>query len=308
MAVPQGDAQDYVGGIDLRTVVLALDGLELSIIERFGIDAFKQTIHGTYNVSMLERVFTPICFAAILTGKDPRSFGYTQNYLTKAYERGYPFWMKPFSWVRRNLFGWVKSFGVRDDLAKAGVFDLTKVHRNLDDEMRENTIFHGLKSEGYRVNPVGIPSYNEEFFDSHAQFPNYIGKDLFLRREYITSILDSVKETWLSTISEIDDYDLTFIYSPLPDVAHHLIAHEEELGLLKEVYDSLCRLPLLFELKNIALLILSDHGYEHRFREDGKDIEGDHHPFGFWSLNTSTEVRPTTVFDFHKLLHELVTT
>jgi hypothetical protein len=297
-----------VGGFDVRTVVLALDGLESSFVDKFNLDAFKQTHHGTYDVSMLERTFTPICFAAILTGKDPRDFGYTQSYLTKAYERGYPSWMKPLYWVRRNLFGWVKSFGVRDDLAKAGVFDLTKVHRNLDDEMKKNTIFHRLESEGYTVNPVGIPSYNEEFFDSHAQFPNYIGKDLFLRRDYVTTILDSVRETWLSSLSEIDEYDLTFVYSPLPDVAHHLIAHQDELELLEEVYDNLSRLPLLFEMKNIALLILSDHGYEHRFREDGKDVEGDHHPSGFWSLNIKTRVQPTTVFDFYDLIHELVTT
>ncbi len=103
----------------MRTVVLALDGLESSFLDKFNLDAFKQTHHGTYDVNMLERVFTPICFASILTGKDPRSFGYTQSYLTKAYERGYPSWMKPLYWVRRNLFGWVKSFGVRRPDARA---------------------------------------------------------------------------------------------------------------------------------------------------------------------------------------------
>jgi len=296
-----------VGGLDLRTVVLALDGLESSFLDRFGLSAFKQATHGTYDVSMLERVFTPICFAAILTGKDPRSFGYTQSFLTKAYGRGYPAWMKPLYWVRRNLFGWIGSLGVRDDLAKAGIFDLTKVQRNLDENMKENTIFHRLRKEGYKVNSLGIPSYNEEFFDSHAQFPNYIGKELFIRRDYINSILISFKDAWLSSLNEIDDYDLTFIYSPLPDVAHHLIAHEDELGLLKEIYDGLSRLPFLFEMKNIALLILSDHGYEHRFREDGKDVEGDHHPTGFWSLNKTSRIHPTTVFDFYELIHELVT-
>jgi hypothetical protein len=296
-----------VGGVGVKTVVLALDGLESSFLEKYGLDAFKQSYYGSYDVSMLERLFTPICFAAILTGRDTRSFGYTQNYITKAYERGYPSWLKPFYWIRRNLFGWVKSFGIRDDMAKVGVFDLTKVHRNLNDEMKAYTIFQKLETEGYLVNPVGIPSYNEEFFDSHAQFPHYINKELSARKGYIRDILQSFRKTWLTGISEINEYDLTFIYSPLPDIAHHLVAHVDELEFMHEIYENLSELPLLFDLKNIALMIISDHGYRHKFREDGKDIEGDHHPIGFWSLNVPTKVKPTIVFDFYDLIYELVT-
>lgn len=291
----------------MKTVVLALDALDISYVEKFKLDKFKQKTHGTFDTSMLERVFTPICFAAILTGKDPRTYGYTQSFFTKAYERGYPSWMKPFYWIRRNLFGWVKSFGVRDDMARVGIFDLTKVHRNLDDEMKEHTVFHKLINEGYRVNPIGIPSYNEEFFDSHAKFPDYINKELFVRKDYVMDIMASVKKTWLTGINEMEDHDLTFIYSPLPDVAHHLISHVDEIEFLQEIYTRLSALPLLFDLKNIALLIISDHGYEHRFRSDGKDVDGDHQPHGFWSLNVPTKVKPMIVFDFYDLIYELVT-
>jgi hypothetical protein len=290
----------------LKTVVLALDGLESSYIEKFRLTRLKQQIHSTYDVSMLERIFTPICFAAILTGRDPDTIGYTQNYITKAYERGYPNWLRPLYWIRRNFFGWVKSFGVRDDMAKAGVFDLTRVHRNLTEEMKEHTIFNKLTREGYKVNPVGIPSYNEEFFDSHAQFPHYVNEELFIRKKYIMKILGSVKKTWLTGIYGINEYDLTFIYSPLPDIAHHLTAHIDELEILQKVYKQLNGLPFLSDLRNIALLIMSDHGYKHKFREDGKDVEGDHYPSGFWSLNVRTEHIPKTVFDFHDLIYELV--
>ena len=307
MAIPQSFVKNSLGGNFLKTLILALDGLDISYVDKFKLDKFKQESHGIYDVGTLERVFTPIVFAAVLSGKDPRTFGYTQNYITKAYERGYPSWIKPFYWVRRNIFGWVRNFGIRDDMAKAGIFDLTKVHRNLTTKMKERTIFNKLIAEGYKVNPVGIPSYNEEFFDSHAQFPNYINKDLFTRKHYIMNIMDFVKKTWLTNLTNMEDYDLTFIYSPLPDIAHHLITHETEIELLREVYSELSTLPFLFELKNTALLIMSDHGYEHKFREDGKDVDGDHHPLGFWSLNVHTDTKPVVVFDFYDLIYELVT-
>ena len=53
----------------MKTVVLALDALDISYVEKFKLDKLKQKTHGTFDTSMLERVFTPICFAAILTGK-----------------------------------------------------------------------------------------------------------------------------------------------------------------------------------------------------------------------------------------------
>lgn len=306
VAIPQSNHDITQGGLVLKTIVLALDGLELSFIEKLGLDAFKQEKYGTYDVSMLERIFTPICFAAILTGRDPRKFGYTQKYITQAYQRGYPSWLRPLYWVRRNLFGWIKNIGIRDEMAKAGVFDLTKVHRNLNSDMKKHTIFHKLEEE-YRINPIDVPSYNQKFSDSHAQFPNYLNKELFIRQKYIRDILEKVKEAWLKGIKEIENHDLTFIYSPLPDIAHHLVSHYDELSIIDDVYFQIRSLPLLFDIKKIALLIISDHGYDHKFQRDGKDIEGDHSSSGFWSVNIESEIRPSTVFDIYHLIYDLVT-
>lgn len=291
----------------MKTIVLALDGLEPSFIEKMGLEDFKQEDFGTHDVSMLERIFTPICFAAILTGKDPRSLGYSQAYISQAYQKGYPRWLKPLYWIRRNLFGWVGSIGIRDELAKAGVFDLTKVHRNLNQDMKEHTILNKLKKNGYRVNPIDIPSYNEEFSTSHAQFPNYINKEKNIRQEYLRKLMNGVRTSWLKGIKCLAENDLTFIYSPLPDVGHHLISHITEVHMIEEVYKELSRLPFLFELKHVAVLIMSDHGYEHRFREDGKDVDGDHSQRGFWSMNVKTKKKPESVLDFHDLIQELVT-
>jgi len=291
----------------MKTIVLALDGFEISFMEKLGLDEFKQKNYGTYDVSMLERTFTPICFAAILSGKDPRDFGYTHKYLTKAYQEGYPPWLKPIYWIRRNFFGWVKSFGIRTELAKKGVFKLEEVQRNLNEDMKKHTILRRLEMEGHSINPIDIPSYNEEFSTAHAMFPNYINKELYIRQTYLRDLMKKIIQKWLNAIEAIDKHDLTFIYSKLPDVAHHLISHVNELPLIEEIYVQLSEIPYLFELKNVAVLILSDHGYKHRFREDGKDIEGDHHPFGFWSINVDTTIKPATVFDFYGLIHELVT-
>jgi bisphosphoglycerate-independent phosphoglycerate mutase (AlkP superfamily) len=119
--------------------------------------------------------------------------------------------------------------------------------------------------------------------------------------------MGSITERWLETLNALDHHDLLIMYSILPDKAHHLIHHKNEIILLKQVYQHLYSLPLMFELKNVAFLILSDHGYLNVFDDKtGKEIEGTHSSRGFWSLNMETDVKPTTVLDFYSIIHELV--
>ena len=123
----------------------------------------------------------------------------------------------------------------------------------------------------------------------------------------MNEVLSATRKRWLKNLGELDGYDLTFIYSPLPDVAHHLIHHVDEMMMLEHVYRSLYDLPMLFKLKDIAVLIISDHGYNHKFNEVGKDVGGEHSAVGFWSVNVDIDTKPKTIFDFHDLIYELAT-
>ncbi|UCD44271.1 MAG: hypothetical protein JSV27_09060 [Candidatus Bathyarchaeota archaeon] len=291
----------------MKTIIFALDALELTLIDLWRLDEFKQKNFGSYEVVGLEALSTPICFSAILTGKNPSTYGYTLSYLTQNLEQGYPTWLQPLVWVRKRFLRNVKSLGMRRKARTIGLFEAHS--RNMTEDQKNLTVLMRLESEGYTVRTDNVPSYDE---DAQANFRgrmiHLIGKGFEAREEHVEELLIATRDRWLRNLEVLDSHDLTFIYSPLPDIAHHLVHHEMELMLLERVYRSLIDLPLLFELKDVAVLILSDHGYLHEFDETGKDISAEHSHVGFWSLNVDTEVVPTTIFDFSELIYHLVTT
>jgi len=290
----------------VKTIVLALDALELTLIDLWRLDEFKQKNFGSYEVVGLEALSTPICFSAILTGKNPSTYGYTLSYLTQNLEQGYPAWLRPLVWARKRFLRSFKSFGLRRKARAIGLFETRS--RNMTEDLKNLTILRKLESEGYTVRTDNVPSYDE---DAQANFRgrmfHLIGKGFEEREEHVEELLGATRERWLRNLKALDRHDLTFVYSPLPDIAHHLVHHETELMMLERVYRYLMDLPMLFDLKDVAVLILSDHGYLHEFDETGKDISAEHSHTGFWSLNVDIEVEPTTIFDFSDLIYHLVT-
>jgi 2,3-bisphosphoglycerate-independent phosphoglycerate mutase len=134
-----------------------------------------------------------------------------------------------------------------------------------------------------------------------------IGKSLFYRMNFINELYDKINNNWYQMLDSLPDYDLIFFYSKLPDEAHHLLSHILEYDKIIEfIYNKLCNLPMLFDLKDVAILILSDHGFSHSFTNLGKEIYGTHSNTGFWSTNVETNIKPRVVFDFYDLIYELV--
>ncbi len=290
----------------MKTIVLALDALEPTLIDYWGLDEIRQKHSGSYTVNDLEALSTPICFSAILTGKNPKTYGYTLSYLTKNSEQGYSPWLRPLLWLRKTFLPNFKDLGLRGKARKMGIFESRS--RNMTDDLKELTVLNKLEREGYAISTDNIPSYDENAQENfRGQMLHLIGKGLNKREEHLNELLSATRKRWLKNLGELDGYDLTFIYSPLPDVAHHLIHHVDEMMMLEHVYRSLCDLPMLFKLKDIAVLILSDHGYTHKFNEAGKDVGGEHSAVGFWSVNVDIDVKPKTIFDFHDLIYELAT-
>ena len=105
---------------------------------------------------------------------------------------------------------------------------------------------------------------------------------------------------WKRAINAIPDHDLVVFYSPFPDFAHHVLFRTQEIVYVKKYYIQLENLPFLKELKNIATLIVSDHGFIHE-----KHTHSNH---GFWSLNIDLPLKPKTILDFYKIVLRLVRT
>ena len=132
----------------MKTLILALDGLEHSLIDEWGYNEFKQKIHGTYDAGLIEKLTTPICFSAILTGMDPRVFGYTFEYITQHESSGYASWLRPLYWFRKTFIKKNMDLGFRKMAKKSGIFQTHKIKRNMSETMKQNTILHKLKKEG----------------------------------------------------------------------------------------------------------------------------------------------------------------
>ena len=178
----------------------------------------------------------------------------------------------------------------------------------MTEDLKELTILRKLEGEGYQVKTDNVPSYDE---DPQSNFRGHmfhlIGGGYKERDEHVNELLIATRKRWLRNLNELSLYDLMFVYSPLPDTAHHLVHHVDEMILLERVYRCLRDLPMLFSLNDVALLILSDHGYVHQFNEAGKDIGAEHSTLGFWSVNVDIDLEPKSVFDFHDLIYDLVT-
>ena len=287
-------------------MVIALDGFDIRYCPKRFVDKITQREYGFYDVGMLEKTFTPICFSAILTGKDPRSFGYSGDFISNKYGKGFQNWLRPLFWIRRNIFGFVKSFGIHKRMIKNELLDTKTIDRNMNEAMKKNTIINRLTEENFSVYSPNVPSYSEKMKDID-HIASLIGKPLFHRMNFIDDLYDKIVFNWYQMLDNLPDNDLIFFYSKLPDEAHHLLSHILEYNkIIEYIYDKLCNLPMLFDLKDVAILILSDHGFSHRFTDLGKDIHGTHSNTGFWSTNVDTNIRPRVVFDFYDLIYELV--
>jgi hypothetical protein len=295
----------------LRTVVLALDGLDYEIVNDYGLSNLKQNKHGFHDVSMLESTFTPLCFSAIITGKDPRDFGYTTKYIENSMNKStlssYNNLIKPFVYIKKKFFPSLNLYKFNKQLQEAKLYDELKISRDMNDDMKKLTIFNKLVELGYKINPVSVPSYNESLQrNQRGMVMNLINKNYNVRRESINDLFNNIQKEWMKTVTLIPDYYLTFFYVPLPDYAHHLCHKKNEYNMIIDIYTKLDQLPLLSELKNLGIIILSDHGYSHKFNADGKDLSGIHNKKGFWSINRDIKKVPKTTLDFYTLILNMI--
>ena len=291
----------------MKTFIFALDGLEYNLVHKWKLKSLMQLRYDTYNASGLELLTTPICFSAILFGEDPRNHGFTFDYVTKGSASGYYPLLRPLYWFRRKLLWKWKDLGLRKEAIKIGGFNAQKVRYNMSEEMRNHTVLKKLEKEGYRIKTDNIPSYDEVPKQNlRGTLFQMIGKALYKRQEYIDELMNIIRKRFIRNIEEIPNQDMIFIYSPLPDIAHHLVHEEQDIELLlRNVYKGLDELVGNFLLKNVAMLILSDHGFNHSFDRTGKCIENEHSIRGYWSLNLEIE-GAETIFDFHDLIYKLI--
>lgn len=115
--------------------------------------------------------------------------------------------------------------------------------------------------------------YNKEAFDHHKK----------TRKEFMKALCQ--------------DHDLVLGYFSVADVVGHLSFGDG--AMMHAIYDDLDGIAAEVRGRTDDILVISDHGMKALGRF------GDHSEYGFWSLNSETELKNPRITDFGRIINEL---
>ncbi len=267
-----------------RILILAYDGLEASLVERWRLSGLLQAVHGRYEAAVSPRYgkpHTPSAWTTIITGKPPEEHGVDDWW---SYGRILD-WLRthpPLSWVKgKRRIAW--RLGIRPRVVNRSV-------------ARARTWFEEVKPSI----PLFIPAYNEPTWP-HEEFNRALERGLEAYIEKVWEIHRWRAETLLETLRGNREWRLLMAWLDIAD----LLGHACWVKCRAQLYRAYRALEdLAVEARRLAppgtvTLILSDHG----MMDSGDGVTGDHSPHGFWSLSVDIPwFRPRRATDFHPLV------
>lgn len=266
-------------------MILALDGLESSLVVRWNLKILLQKYHGQYYIGGLSKLYTPLIWSSILVGTNIEQKGYTYN---KAVRKSMGK-LGLLHVVKKYLVGEEKRSWLARRILKK--FDLLKPPRFImPQNLLQQTFLKQIEKMGYKVFALEIPGYNEKTNGVfRLEMPKLtISGTLKAKRDFIRKVMQDAEARMEKTKNALKTYDLILTYVPLPDLAHHLFPKPTLTTRLEmlNIYKWLeTKADILKEASNLdfKVLVLSDHGF---------DIENyDHTNLGFWSTNFPTNIR-----------------
>jgi len=290
-----------------KLLILGLDGLEISYVEKLRLKYFMQKEYGTHYIGFMNKYYTPLIWGSFLTGLHVEWYGYNYDQcLTKRQLEALPSILRPLYKIKKKILG-SRKLGIRDLLQKLGIAN-PYPPSILPENLLKLTFPEILKELGYKVVCIEVPGYNEQTGEYwRGLISQYFTKSLQSRYEVLKKVLDVSKERLEKAIYYmLMKYDLIFIYVPIPDLFHHLLYSSKSwrekvklINLYLELHDA-CKKVIDFAYdKNYKVLIVSDHGFDENVYH--------HSECGFWSVNFELPFKPRTVLDFKKLILYIIT-
>lgn len=286
----------------MKVLIIGLDGLDYDLVTKWDLKVFKQKIYGKHYVGLVSKLYTPILWSMFLTGLNVEKHGYDLGSLKRKRSADALKWnfLKTLYLVRRKVP--IKKLGLRKVLVSLG---LAKKYPPsiMPEYLLKQSFLERAKKFGLKVCAVEVPGYNEESNEKYRSLHStYTFKGLREKLNFINDVMDDCNERIFKALNYvIADYDLIFVYLPLPDIAHHLLFKSlRELVELRKIYGKLEKkvqqLTSYANVKNYVILIVSDHGF---------DLKNYYHSsWGFWSLNKNIEIanKLKKITDFHDLI------
>lgn len=279
----------------MRVLVLALDGLDYKLIQRFKLSILKQKVWGTINLrNEFKDILSIIIWTSFITGLPPDEHGVLSPWIISSNR----YVNKLFRWLRWHLPA-VKNltyYKIYKMLRRFGI-KLRYVDKECLKKWGLNTIFD-YASKPVAINVLG---YNAkpifEYLDKELPDLSDIGRDVepLIWKQYYET-----KSLLLKSLT--DDWDLMMVWINLIDWIQHLYLGNNILKVLKAYFEIS---KLVSDIKgklndNCCLLIVSDHGFQ---LSNG---EPEHSTIAFYSFNINPPYKPKKITDFAKLINELL--
>jgi len=259
--------------------ILGLDGLELTFVEKWGLENLKQEQYGKIKVPINKEVGNPISpevWAAFLTGKN-----------------------LPINFVRAGMKG--KIFEILKFIRKHVNLSLG-LGRKFETPRR----FPKLKYETFlditNSKEINAPFYSWDYDTFDFTFRR--AKENLTLKQVINElkfIYTKNKKKILKAVETLCNVDVVFAYMHFPDVIHHHLLVRP--SFIKQHYYDLDYYVLTLKEKlptSTTFIIVSDHGFDLK--------TGLHSNYGFYSSNVPLYPEPKEITDFYRIVLEYTRT
>jgi predicted AlkP superfamily phosphohydrolase/phosphomutase len=269
----------------MRVFILAIDGLEYTLVRRWRLSNLQQEVCGWIDASEFKNLLTPIIWASFITGQHPDVHGIKSWWGVSSSSQ----LNSLLHWALYNLpvvkgMSWNK---LRKMLKFVGMEVRPPQHSDLRKKGLQ-TIFD------YSSKPVviDVPSYNESA-DTRARFSRAM--DLGLT-SYEKEIWNIHQERMQKIMNNLDnEWDLFMSWLDLADQMGHLWMGKNKIKMLK-VYTHLDSLAWRIKQKlpnDTLCMIVSDHGMI--TSDDKIPIHGKR---AFYSFNMDIDWTPNSIMDY----------
>jgi len=261
----------------MKVFILALDGLDYRLVEKWNLKNLLQRTHGTYSVSEFNQVknLSVSVWASFITGRYHRFANWwDKKWLIRIADK-IPI-SDTWKWRFAKLLG--ASILDKRALKAPSMFDIIP-----------NSI------------AVNVPVYNEktEYHVKKLDALHFRGVDAYI---------DTIVMNHLSRYDDVcealngnGEWNLFMAWFDIADALGHLLMGKKDE--MHGIYESLNYMTARMKDKvdkRTIFLIVSDHGME------WQEGFGEHTKTAFWSLNIETDWKPKRVVDFFPKILEWV--
>ncbi len=281
----------------LEAIVLGIDGLEFSLVEKWNLKNLMQNKYTKLDLSDYSVIVTPPIWGSMITGKiDKEIFKIWERTAAMVglqgdikIKRSVNISFKILGLFPKSIQDWIMN-NIFDNLSDKNAFDLTA---NYVKEKNLENIFQFFKNPWDN----GLPSYGRNIYSKEkrklwkeAAEGNKIPlKDITIK-DY------NIDKSQLLSALKIPDNDFIFWYTTLLDTLGHMFI-DKEVDLLNYYLEinSLVG-EVIKKYPNIKTYIISDHGMK-----TTKEKWGVHSKYAFFSSSTGELInKPVELFDLIK--------